>query len=441
MSTLPRFAPGWPGIAARWTSSAKSGVGTALSRGSRLWFTLSHGIVNEVFYPRIDSACIRDMGCIVTDGSGFFSEEKRDATSAVMAVTDGVPAYKLVNTCRQGRYEVEKEIWSHPDRPALVQRTRFKVPEHGAAALRLFVLLSPHLGNRGAGNTAWVGDYKGVPMLFAERDGYALALACSAPWVERSAGFVGYSDGWQLLREHKFLTGGFTRAENGNVALTGEVDLRSGDGRFVLALAFGRNPHEAGNHARSTLEGDIDAAYEAYVQSWKQWQASLLPLDQIRPAVRNANRRNMYRVSTTVIRAHEAVDFPGGLIASLSVPWGFNKGDEDLGGYHLIWPRDLVEAAGALVAAGGHGAARRVLGYLQAAQEEDGHWGQNMWLDGSPYWNGIQMDETALPILLVDLALREKALPPEDVRRFWPMVRCAAGYLLRNGPVSQQDRW
>ena len=71
-------APGWPGIPARWTSSAKSGVGTALSAQSRVWFTLSHGILNEIYYPRIDQACTRDFGLIVTDGRGFFSEEKRD---------------------------------------------------------------------------------------------------------------------------------------------------------------------------------------------------------------------------------------------------------------------------------------------------------------------------------------------------------------------------
>lgn len=69
-------------------------------------------------------------------------------------------------------------------------------------------------------------------------------------------------------------------------------------------------------------------------------------------------------------------------IASLSIPWGFNKGDEDLGGYHLIWPRDLVENAGGLLAAGAHDDALRVLHYLEATQEADGHWAQNMWLDG-----------------------------------------------------------
>jgi glucoamylase len=49
-------APGWPGIEARWTSSAKSGVGTALTAMSRTWFTLSHGILNEIYYQRPDLA-------------------------------------------------------------------------------------------------------------------------------------------------------------------------------------------------------------------------------------------------------------------------------------------------------------------------------------------------------------------------------------------------
>jgi glucoamylase len=143
----------------------------------------------------------------------------------------------------------------------------------------------------------------------------------------------------------------------------------------------------------------------------------------------------------TVLRIHEAKAFPGGIIASLSIPWGTIKGDNDLGGYHLVWPRDLVEAACGLLAVGASGDARRVLRYLAVTQEADGHWGQNMWLDGRSYWQGIQMDETAFPILLVDLALREKALKDGDIALYWPMVRKAAGYLAKNGPVTQQDRW
>ncbi|MGH7594037.1 MAG: glucan 1,4-alpha-glucosidase, partial [Gemmatimonadales bacterium] len=119
------FAPGWPGIPGRWTSSAKSGVGTSLSGDSHLWFTISHGVVNEVYYPRIDYACIRDMGFIVTGPGGFVSEEKRSATHEVSCSAPGVPAYRLRNTDPGGRYRIEKQLITDPARPALLQRTRF----------------------------------------------------------------------------------------------------------------------------------------------------------------------------------------------------------------------------------------------------------------------------------------------------------------------------
>ena len=89
---------------------AKIGVGTALNAKSRVWFTLSHGIFNEIYYPQIDQACTRDLGLIVTDGHGFFSEEKRDARCALEWLEDGVPAFRLTNTHEGGRYRIEKEI-------------------------------------------------------------------------------------------------------------------------------------------------------------------------------------------------------------------------------------------------------------------------------------------------------------------------------------------
>jgi glucoamylase len=64
-----------------------------------------------------------------------------------------------------------------------------------------------------------------------------------------------------------------------------------------------------------------------------------------------------------------------------------------------------------------------------------------MWLDGQPYWTGIQLDEAGFPILLVDLAYREKTLTDAQLQRFWPMVRKAAQYVAANGPVTQEDRW
>jgi len=100
-----------------------------------------------------------------------------------------------------------------------------------------------------------------------------------------------------------------------------------------------------------------------------------------------------------VLRTHAAASFPGGYIASLSIPWGTTKGDEDLGGYHLVWPRDLVQCAGALLALGAEPEARDTLRYLIATQHADGHWNQNQWLGGVPYWQGIQLDEAAFPVL------------------------------------------
>jgi glucoamylase len=427
--------PGWPGIPARWTSSAKDAVGTALGSLSRVWFTLSHGIFNELYYPRLDQACTRDLGMMVTCGSDFFSEEKRHTHHKIEPLAKGVPAYRLINTCTEGRYRIEKEVLTDPNRDSVLQSTKFVPLSSGMGDYHLYVLLAPHLGNRGSGNTAWVDDYKGVPMLFAEREGNALALACSVPWLKRSVGFVGVSDGWQDLMRNKRMTWAYTRAENGNVALTGEVDLETAQGTFILAVGFGRNGTEAGHRARASLLDGFETAKNRYVGGWQTYQRGVFPVKA------GKKERKLYEISTAVMRIHESKYFPGGSIASLSIPWGFAKGDDDLGGYHLVWPRDLVETAGGLLAAGAKKEVKRILRYLETTQESDGHWPQNMWLDGSPYWKGIQMDETGFPLLLVDLARQEGALEKNELDRLWPMVRRAACFLVRNGPVTPEDRW
>ncbi len=69
---------GWPGVEPRWTSSRKDAVGMAYSASSRIWFTVSHGILNEIYYPTIDRPQTRDMGFLLTDGETFIHEEKRD---------------------------------------------------------------------------------------------------------------------------------------------------------------------------------------------------------------------------------------------------------------------------------------------------------------------------------------------------------------------------
>jgi glucoamylase len=426
-------ATGRPGLAPRWTSSAKDGVGTALSPLSNVWFTLSHGILDEIYFPRVDQACTRDCGLIVTDGraGGLFAEEKRDTLSQTHRVMDGTPAFTIRNTHPDRLFTIEKRIIADPWGDAMLQQISLS-PAKGAPSLRVFVLLAPHLVNGGAHNSAWLGQFKGIDMLFASGDGSSLALASREGFRARSVGFVGVSDGWQCLKRDGALIAPFDTATDGNVALVAEIEASC-----LLAIGFGRKPEEAAFQARMSLQRGFAAAEQEYNARWQGWQHDLLKLDP--PA--QHQRHNFYRVSTAVLRAHESPSFPGGSIASLSIPWGASKGDDDLGGYHLVWPRDLVETAGALLACGALADARRTLDYLRATQEPDGHWPQNCWLDGSAYWSGLQLDETAFPILLVDLACRAGAIPAEEAGHYWPMIRAAAGFLLRNGPVTGQDRW
>lgn len=426
-------APGQPGIAPRWTSSAKSGVGTAIESRSRVWFTTSHGILNEVYYPRVDQANTRDMGLLVTAGADFFSEEKRHTKSAVSLLAPGVPGYELTNTCVEERYRIVKTIISDPERDVVLQDIRFEALRGARTDYRLYAILAPHLGNQGADNSGWVGDYKGVPMLFAERGSRALALACSANFAAASCGYVGVSDGWQQINARKRLTDCYTEARNGNIALTAEVDLERCDGRFVLALAFGPSAAEAGQDARAALLRDFDSVRAMFVEGWNEFHKDSY---DVRP--RTPSAEEAYRLGIAILRTHEDKGHPGALIASLSIPWGNSKGDHDLGGYHVVWPRDLVESAGALLAAGRAEDARHALHYLMVTQDADGHWPQNMWLDGTAYWSGSQMDETGLPIMLADHLRRDGALGTLDP---WAMVRLAASYLVSNGPVTPEDRW
>ncbi len=164
-----------------------------------------------------------------------------------------------MNTCREGRYRIVKEILTDPHRDVLLQETSFQ-PLSDDSGYHLYVLLAPHLGNAGWQNTAWVGDYKGVPMLFAQRDGLALAVACTPNWTRASAGFVGVSDGWQDVMANQAMTWSYDRAENGNVALIGEVNLAGvrrhiRDGAGVWQLGCRSGASRTGQPARRFRRG------------------------------------------------------------------------------------------------------------------------------------------------------------------------------------------
>ena len=377
-------APGAPGVSPRWTSSAKSGVGKSFDDSSKVAFTLSHGILDEIYFPSEDTASIRDMEFIVTDGKDFFSEEKRDTEHTVKWVSEGIPAFKIINTCKDKRYTIEKEIITDPSRETVLQRVSFKpTKKNDTSKYQLFLLLSPHLNDKGKENDGWVKDYKGIPMLFANRQGVTLAIACFyADFIKRSIGFVGTSDGYTDLKQHRVMKWEYADAHNGNIALTAEIDI-SKTQEFVIAISFGAKEEEAAHHAWASLLDGYDTAREAYINGWKKFQKGLHSIKSDRNAI-----GKYFRTSAAILNIHQSKKFPGGIVASLSIPWGQIKGDDDKAGYHLVWPRDLVETSGRFLALDSKKQVLQILNYLMATQEDDGRWSQNMWLEGLPNWTG-----------------------------------------------------
>jgi len=420
-------APGAPGILPTWTSSAKDLVGAALGP-ARVWFTLGYGIVNEVYYPRVDIPQIRDLGFIVADGRGFWCEVKRLLNYELVLPKPGIPAPTIVH--RHERFELKLRLVPDPERDVLL----IDVALSGDPDLQPYVLLAPHLGGSGHGNTAAAGRHYGRRVLWAEQGPFGLALAAADKaqgdaYGRLSAGYVGFSDGWQDFAANEKMTWAHERAGPGNVALLGELEREC-----VLALGFGSSRGAAASLAAASLAQSFEQPWRAHVAAWRTWHKRCHGAIDVQPE--EAELDAQFATSRMVLRCHMDKINPGAMVASLSVPWGNTR--DDRGGYHLVWPRDLVECATALLGVGGEAEARDVLRYLIATQYDDGHWNQNQWLGGTPFWRGVQLDETALPVILAALLHERGALGDIEVTA---MIRKALAFIVRMGPVTDQDRW
>ncbi len=196
--------------------------GTSLSPAGRIWFTISHGILNEVYYPRVDSACTRDLVLIVTGPDGYFSEEKTPCHARHRTVRGTVCPPTGWSTPRStAPTGSKKRILADPARPALLAEITFTALEGAPSDNRVYALQAPHLVNAGMGNTAWVGDHKGKPVLFASD------AASAWRWPRRCMAtarrYVGFSD----AGSNSIMPASLTRLANArrtaNVALTGEI--------------------------------------------------------------------------------------------------------------------------------------------------------------------------------------------------------------------------
>src|SRR5579872_498372 len=423
---------GWPGIEPRWTHGDKDGVGTAYSSSSRIWFTLWNGIITEVYYPTIDHPQIRDLQYLVTDGKTFFHEEKRHLKSQCQRLSDHALGYRITNVDPDGRYAIIKEVITDPHSGCILQHTQLTGDETFISKLHLYALCAPHLQVGGWGNNGSVIDVAGRKILMAQKKGIWLALGGTVNFSRTSCGYVGQSDGWTDLASNFQMDWEFDHAPNGNIALMGELGL-DGHREFTMGLAFGDTQHCAITTLFQALGVPFKEHSKRYTEQWERPSARVLPLEKV-----STDKGNLYHSSLSLLRAHEDKSYPGAFIASLSIPWGEAKGDSDHGGYHLVWTRDMISSASAMLAAGDRVTPLRALIYLAVSQQEDGGFAQNFWVDGGPYWRGIQLDEVAFPILLAWQIKRQKALQDFDP---YPMVLKAAAYLMRHGPVTQQERW
>lgn len=416
----------------RWTSSSKEGVGTAYATASRVWFTLSHGILNEIYYPTIDRPQTRDLQFLITDGATFFHEERRHLRSEVEYLQRDTLGYRVCSEDPEGRYRLVKELLCDPHQPCVLLRARLEAAPDWRGRLRLYVLLAPHLEVGGWGNSARVASVAGQKILLAWKKQTWLALGAEGGFVRASCGYAGASDGWQDLHDNLQLDWEFDCALDGNIAVIGEVDVAARP-EFTVAVAFGDAQHAAVTTLMQSLAVPFAQHCARYIEQWHRVCCDVSALDE-----HAGDDGRLYRISHSLLLAHEDKTYAGALIASASIPWGEAKGDEDIGGYHLVWTRDLVNSVTGLLACGDLATPQRALVYLACSQRPDGGFPQNFWIDGTPYWNSIQLDEVAFPILLAWRLWKADALGQFDP---YAMVISAARFLIVNGPATQQERW
>jgi glucoamylase len=439
-------------VAQRQTSGAKDAV-TAAAR-PRVWATVGQGIVNEVFWPAADQPQLKDLGFLLRTAEGeqtVWVEVKAEAAYTVTRDADvAVPIATIEHT--GAFYRLAFTVLPDPNHDAILIDFRLtRLDGQQAQPVQLYALLAPRLGystssaratgpdgrcHLGEDNYAWVQDGALFASTPQQEHSSALCLMAQPGFARASAGYVGSSDGWTDLHDDNAMTWTYDSAGPGVVALTGELLAPSGELAGALALGFGATPEVAGTAAQQALAQGAPATRAQVAAEWLQW-SSTLRLPGTRDGL-SADAADAVRQSASVLRLCRDPG-TGGVIAGLSTPWGDATNAVD--GYHLVWCRDGSETALALAALGDTATGYELLRFLQTHQvaggPDDGSWGRCYFLDGSTL-PGLQLDETAFPILLAAKFAELGAAVPDGIA---DVVRRAAGYLARFGPVYAEDRW
>ncbi|QCP54390.1 amylase [Trinickia violacea] len=458
-SAMADEAFGSPGVVPTRGPSVKSFLGTAVNGASRVYFTGYRGILSEVYYPVLDTPESVDLQFLVGDAGGTFVDEEKVQSYSAGQTDPRTMSWQVSTSNIAHNWQIGKVIFADPNYNAIVERVTFTALNgHSVGDFNLYVLSKPYLDNAGSNNTAYTTSYNGSTTLVANHNSRYSALMTDRPWKVvngvsmTSNGFVGQSDGWtDLLGGSTDLTMNwtFSSATNGNVAQMGWIDLGDPTAKtvsFDVVLGFGGTQDQALSDASSVLGSNISGEQEQYDTAWHNYAAGLSTQGGSADAA-------YYLAAMTLKTMQDKSD--GAMIAGIGTPWGESQGDANAGGYHLVWPRDLFKFANALTTAGDTSTASSVVNYLFKTLQQTtncgiaeytasgcpqgysriGRFPQNAWVSGWPYWQGTQMDEQAMPIIL---AWR---LGPSVFNPLWPQIKLTADYITNTGPWTYQERW
>lgn len=441
-------APNPPGAASTWAPAVKEFVGTSATNTSRVYFTGAQGILTEIFYPTADMVQNVDLQFLITDANRTWGdEERKQPNPQVSLVNNRALTWRAVTTDGDGRWRVTKTIFSDPDRHAVVQRVIFEALEPGKTVsdYNVYLLNNPAINNAGGGegnnggadNSRTLSATGRTLLVASQPNSTSSAIAISLPWKMVggnqmvSSGFVDRNDGWTDLfggSNDRTMNLQFDGAFGGNVAQIGWIDFggsTAGSISLDVVLAFGANESEAMATANSILSSDLSAIEQKYTNEWITYTTSLNPQGGLAD--------DQYYVAAMVLKTSQDKS-NGAMVAGPGTPWGEDNNDSNSGGYHLVWSRDLFKFASALLTAGDSQSANRAVEYLFNVQmRPDGRFPQNSWVNGEPYWRGLQMDEVAMPIILA------WKLGRSDL--WLSKIKTAAEFLAQQGPRTDQDRW
>ncbi|GAA0783258.1 MULTISPECIES: glucan 1,4-alpha-glucosidase [Pseudomonadati] len=482
------IAPGAPGADPVWAFSGKTGIGTSYEpytegqyQGSetnpisKVWFSVAQGILTETMYGMIHNAQIKELQFVIV-GNGFIDTEKDHTNSTIEYLhTDaqGRPqslAYKIVNKDKDGKYQIEKHIFTDPNRDSLMMKVVFTAFEDGITP---YLYANPHIDNSGANDIATVDDNALIAHTNA-KDSSVLTIRSDVDFVKASAGFVGTSDGIADLTDNgqldnTYQTTATDKATVGNVALTAQYPtLNSNSYTVNFTLGFGADKQASLDNANTTLALGYDAVLSAYLGDekhlgWKDYLASLTPLTAM--ANNTTDGGKLLYASALVLKAQEDKTHAGALIASLSNPWG-DTVSAKVGstGYKAVWPRDFYQCAMAFLAMGDTQTPKVAFEYLKKVQvtaNTPGYEGTPGWflqkthVDGEIEWVGVQLDQTAMPIMLGWKLWQAGVLNDAEATHWYhQMLKPAADFLITGGkvkldwndtqinpPSTQQERW